>query len=154
MVIFSQTESSLDLFQIQKVEDLLELRFPQSYIDHLLKFNGGRCEPNIFSFEEDGTVTESCVDWFLAIYDGEYDSLVTYIRDYKIAEKRLPSNIVPIAHDPGGNLICISCEGDDKGYIYFWNHEKEVDYTRSGNENYSNLYLISDSLNSFLESLR
>ncbi|WP_394370020.1 SMI1/KNR4 family protein [Sphingobacterium micropteri] len=34
-----------------------------------------------------------------------------------------------MAHDPGGNLVCISCDSDDKGCIYFWNHENDLDYT-------------------------
>lgn len=154
MVNFSQTESNLDLSQIREVEALVELDFPELYVEHLLKFNGGQCEPNVFSFEEEGLVTESCVDWFLAIYNGEYDNLIAYIKGYKIEEKRLPWHIVPIAHDPGGNLICISCEGNDRGYVYFWNHEKEVDYAKSSDEDYSNLYLIADNFNSFLESLK
>lgn len=52
MVNFSQTESNLDLSQIREVEALVELDFPELYVEHLFKFNGGQCEPNVFSFEE------------------------------------------------------------------------------------------------------
>lgn len=154
MATFSQTESKLDLFQIEEIENYAELGFPGEYKDHLLKHNGGQCTPSVFSFDEKGKVTDSSVDWFLAIYDGEYDNLKDYIKTYKIEDKRLPSHILPIAHDSGGNLICISCDNDDAGSIYFWDHENEVDYSVAGDEDYSNLYLIAKSLDEFIDELK
>lgn len=154
MTTFIETEAQISIEQIEELEKLVNLTFPQEYKNHLLLHNGGRCEPNVFGFIEDNEPTESCIDWFLAIYDGEYDNLKDYIETYKLNEKRLPFHIIPIAHDPGGNLICISCGERDYGYIYFWNHEKEVDYNISADEDYSNLYLISQTFNSFLENLK
>ncbi len=98
-------------------------------------------------------ITESFIDWFLAIYDGEYDNLKSYIQAYKIETKRLPSHILPIAHDPGGNLICISCKTNDEGCIYFWDHENEVDYSIQQNDDYSNLYFIANNFNEFIDNL-
>jgi hypothetical protein len=154
MVIFTQSEVKLSIDQIEDVEKIVGLTFPKEYKDHLLEYNGGQCVPNIFSFNEKGNKSESSIDWFLAIYDGAYDNLKKYIEDYKIEAKRLPSHILPIAHDPGGNLICISCNNDDGGSIYFWDHENEVDYSVSANENYSNLYLIANGFNQFISSLK
>lgn len=148
IMVFSQTEHLLRYTQIEEIEKLVGLIFPKAYKDHLLKYNGGRCVPNIFSFEEDGKITESDIDWFLAIYNGEYDNLKTYIEIYKLEESRLPIRILPIAHDSGGNLICISCMGDDTGYIYFWNHEREFDFCTE------NLYLISISFQDFVDGLK
>lgn len=154
MVIFSQTEASLNLLQIEVIEKFIGLDFPSEYKDHLLKHNGGQPSPNVFSFEEYGKLTDSCVDWLLAIYEGEYDNLKNYIDTYKIQEKRMPLHILPIAHDPGGNLICISCDYDNKGSIYFWDHEKEVDYNLSDDSDYSNLYLIANSFDEFIDGLK
>ena len=150
MLRFFDTEKSITIDQIQKIERLIGLKFPRQYMDHLLMYNGGRCEPNIFSFIEDEESTTSCVDWFLAVYDGEYDNLVKYLHILKIDQKRLPDRIIPIAHDPVGNFICISCATEDEGYIYFWDHEKEGEY---GEMSYSNLILVNRSLNEFLSSL-
>lgn len=154
MVAFSQTESKLNSIQIENVEKYVGLDFPIEYKDHLLKYNGGQCVPNVFRFNENGKWTESCIDWFLAIYDGEYDNLKEYIRTFKLDHKRLPTHILPIAHDPGGNLICISCDKDDEGYIYFWDHENEVDYIVSGDKDYSNLYIIANSFNELIDGLK
>lgn len=153
MVEFSETEKSINISQIEEVEKFVGLRFPFQYKNHLLRFNGGRCNPNIFNFIENGKATNSDIDWFLAIYEGESDNLKEYIEIYKIEEKRLPHHILPIAHDSGGNLICISCGEEDYGKIYFWDHESEVDYSLSDDTDYSNLYFIANSFDEFLANL-
>lgn len=153
MVTFSQTESPLNQTQIVEIEEYIGLTFPDEYKEHLLKNNGGQCSPNVFKFNENGNLTKSCVDWFLAIYEGEYDNLKKYIQSYKIEKKRLPLHILPIAHDPGGNLICISCNNEDEGFIYFWDHENEIDYFTSDDKDYSNLFFVAKSFNEFIYGL-
>jgi cell wall assembly regulator SMI1 len=153
MVTFSNTEKSITSIDIDEIETYIGLKFPEEYRKHLLKFNGGQCTPNVFHFLEKGKPSSSCIDWFLAIYEGENDNLKDYIDILKKDEKRMPTHIVPIAHDPGGNQICLSCGIQDYGYVYFWDHENEVDYTISGDDNYSNLYLIAKNFNEFLEGL-
>jgi cell wall assembly regulator SMI1 len=154
MIVFNQTESQLKIEQIEEVEKYVGLNFPNEYKDHLLKFNGGQPTPNIFKFNQNSRENLSNIDWFLAIYDGEYDNLKKEIEMVKIEEKRMPEHMLPIAHDPGGNLICISCDYEDKGHIYFWDHEKEVDYSVSDDRDYSNLYLIAKSFNEFINGLK
>ncbi|MFV0505587.1 MAG: SMI1/KNR4 family protein [Bacteroidales bacterium] len=151
MANFSEIELQLTEFQIQELENKLNFEFSSEYKKHLLKINGGRCNPNIFSFEENGSITESSVDWFLALYEGEFDNLEDYFNIYKIDEKRMPDSFFPIAHDPGGNLICMDTT-DSK--IYFWNHECEVNYSQSDDNDRSNLYLIADNLNDFILGLK
>lgn len=146
-------EHQLNSTQIEELEKYVGLNFPYEYKEHLLKNNGGRCSPNVFQFNENGKLTESCIDWFLAVYDGEYDNLKDYIETYKIQEKRLPQQMLPIAHDSGGNLICVSCDSEDKGFIYFWDHEGEVNYDITTDKDYSNLYFIAKSFNEFIDGL-
>jgi len=138
----TQAEKEITQTDIQKIEKKFSFQFPKEYSDHLLKYNGGKINPAIFSFVENGNKTQSIVDWFLAIYDGEYDNLEKFIEDY---DGRIDENIIPIAHDPGANLICISCRPSDYGIIYFWNHEKE-----GLEDNYS---VIANSFNEFLNEL-
>lgn len=154
MVTFTQTKAPLSLSEIEEIEKYVGLTFPQTYKEHLLKYNGGQCHPNIFSFIEKGKATDSCVDWFFAIYDGEYNNLKKEIRMVKIDEKRMPIHMLPFAHDPLGNLICISCYGTDIGKIYFWDHENEVDYSIADDSDYSNLYPIAENLKDFFSSLK
>lgn len=153
MISFSNTEKKIVKEDISNIEEFVKLKFPNSYIQHLLKYNGGQCSPSAFTFLENGQKSNSRIDWFLAIYDGEYDNLKEYIETYKIQQKRLPSHILPIAHDPGGNLICISCGNEDNGIIYFWDHEKEVDYYQSDDNDYTNLYFIANNIEDLLNNL-
>lgn len=153
MVTFSDTQAPTNVGELQSLEQWLGLTLPDAYKQHLLQYNGGYCEPAVFDFVEKGRKTSSVVGWFLALYEGEYTNLRTYCTWYKFDEKRLPAWIVPFAHDPGGNLICLSCGADDYGRIYFWNHEEEVDYSLSPDTDYSNLYLIAESFEHFLQGL-
>nr|WP_320120063.1 SMI1/KNR4 family protein [uncultured Marinifilum sp.] len=150
MATFFETEIKITESQVKRLEERLNFSFPIEYVEHILKNNGGRCEPNIFSFNEEGKKTESCVDWFLAIYEGEYDNLETEFNALKLEEKRMPTSFFPIAHDPGGNYICMDSED---GKIYFWNHEKEVDYSLNNDSDHANLYLIAESLGDFISNL-
>lgn len=64
---------------------------------------------------------------------------------------RIPPNLLPIAHDPFGNLICLSVAGQDRGKVYFWDHEVEV---REGEiPSYRNVSFIADNFESFLDGL-
>jgi cell wall assembly regulator SMI1 len=154
MIEFFNTEKQITISDIEVIESQINLNFPKEYREHLLKYNGGQCIPNIFEFNENNRIMNSDIDWFLAIYDGEYDNLLRYILPLKIERKRLPTHILPIAHDSGGNLICISCGNNDYGCIYFWDHESEIDYSLYDDYNYQNLYLISKNLDLFFESLK
>jgi len=154
MIAFSDQEKSINSDQIIEIENLIDLKLPNEYKLHLLKHNGGKCTPSQFDFIEKGKPTTSSIDWFLAIYDGEYDSLQDYINTYKLDEKRLPIHFVPIAHDAGGNLICISCGKKDYGQIFFWDHENEIDYRVTDDYKYSNIYFIAKDFNEFLNNLR
>ena len=42
---------------------------------------------------------------------------------YDAYQGRMPPNLLPIGSDPGGNQVCISLSGDDRGFVYFWDHE-------------------------------
>lgn len=148
---FYDTEKSVNKSDIENIEKILNFLLPEEYKTHLLMYNGGRCKPNIFSFLEKGKVSKSSIDWFLAIYDGKYDNLLTYINIYKLEQKRIPFYLVPIAHDAGGNLICISCSKSDYGYIYFWDHEKEQNISQI--DYWENIYLIAKSFNQFITNL-
>jgi len=153
MPTFSETYPSITLADIQRVEQLTEMPFSKEYKQHLLKHNGGQVLPNIFSFNEHGTMTESTVRLFLAIGGSDYDDLEEHISTYKIEKKRIPDRMIPIAYDDGGNLVCISCKGEDIGYIYFWDHEKEEEYEVEGEADAPNIHIIAKDFNSFLDNL-
>lgn len=137
-------------------EDILDferkynINLPESYRSFLLQNNGGTPNPNIFDFNDNyGQNTSSLVHYFYALYNGDgYDNIEQNYKLFK-SEGRIPINILPIADDPFGNMVCISFSGSDCGKIYFWDHELE-----SQNKSYDNLSLIADSFTDFINSLR
>ena len=67
---------------------------------------------------------------------------------------RMPKRLVPIASDSFGNQICIAVSGDDRGSIFFWDHEKEADEGEGESpETIGNVTLIADSFSAFLDLL-
>lgn len=120
---------------------------PKDYRRFLLTHNGGEPEPDYFNFKHDKS-DGSDVRFFLGIYPDEHNDLLDHLKMYN---GRLSKNIFPIAYDSCGNLICISVTGPDRGKVYFWDHEMEAD---EGEEpDYSNLTLIADSFDEFINSL-
>jgi cell wall assembly regulator SMI1 len=135
--------------QVAKLEEEMGIRLPSEYRQFLLKHNGGYPEPDGFVIHGRTEDEDGMVDRFLAIHDGEHDNLSRYLKWYK---GRLPRNLFPVAHDPGGNLICISTSGADVGKVYFWDHDEEVE--EGVVPDYRNVYLLADDFVRFLNGLK
>lgn len=125
------------------------IKFPDSYRDFLLKINGGIPEKKFFSYKEskdDG----SLIDVFFGIIEERrYSLLLNHLVTY---DNRVPLNMLPIADDPGGNLLLLSISGSDYGKVYFWDHEMEADEGET--PDYRNLKLIADSFEEFINGLK
>lgn len=146
MVDFSESRGPLDDFIISICELEWELRLPEDYRRFLATHNGGRPIPDAFRFKsgEGG----SLVDGFFHIGLEKDYGLIQNRKSYK---DRIPSDLLPIACDPFGNLICIATRGSNYGRVYFWDHEREADDGESAD--YSNVRLIADAFSGFLEGL-
>ena len=107
-LIFENTEKNITEKDLIFFQDKYKFKLSNEYKNHLLKYNGGRCSPNIIDLTKDGKVFDSTdIDWFLAIYEGEYDSLEEYFINFSINNESFPNSWLPIAHDSGGNLFCL-----------------------------------------------
>lgn len=139
---------------IALVEQRLGKSIPPVYRTFLLAHNGGRPQPDGFSSygEKGGLHDQSRVDWLFGINTGAYYNDLEQHFDM-VRERRVPANLLPIANDPGGNLICLSTAGAEVGTVYFWDHEFEV-----GNDGdpptYDNVFFIAGSFDEFLAGLR
>jgi hypothetical protein len=67
---------------------------------------------------------------------------------------RVPPDLLPIASDSFGNVICVGIRGKRRRRIYFWDHEDEFDDNGQGRQDYGNVYLLADSFDEFLGKLR
>lgn len=131
--------------EIKGLENKFRFQFPNEYREHLLKYNGGYPDKSYFK--------GSCVDYFLEFEKESSLDFYYVFRVFKDKEDpRMPRNIIPIASDPFGNFICISVEGEDLGFIYFWRHEEEVEDGEI--PDYRNMSLKAKSFNEFMNNLR
>ncbi len=145
-----QINGPLDEDYLATQEQFFNFKFPREYREFLLRNNGGIAKKKIFLFKEDLT-NGSILDKLFGFTPKQYENILVYFRNYK---DRVPPNTFPIGYDPGGNLVLISVKGTDRGKVYFWDHEMEADTERGEIADYSNLTLVADSFNEFINSLK
>lgn len=76
---------------------------------------------------------------------------------------RLPSELLPIGGDGGGDLICLSIQGESRGKVYYWDHTNEPldedqyreDYgvPRPSEAKWQNVTLIANTFDDFINRL-
>lgn len=141
-----QSFGTITSSELESFEKKFSIKLPKSYKDFLLSSNGGCPEPDTFVFEDESD--GSIVDYFLGIDLQEYYYNLGYT--FETFRNRIPRNFLPIACDPGGNLILIGWSQKELGKIYFWDHEFEANDCEP---DMSNMHLISQDFESFLNSL-
>lgn len=130
---------------VLELEEKVAAKLPEDYLQFLEVYNGGRPEPDTFSFDNEDDATDvHCFfgvgvkgadgfDWILEVFTG-----------------RIPDGYIPIAGDSGGNLVCMDLRHDGAGRIYFWDHEFEADEEAPSMDN---MYLVANSFTAFLAAL-
>ena len=140
---------------INDLESQLGLRLPEDYRRFMLEHNGGWPEVDwCFDFAEPstGTITDSVLMDIMVYYPGaatepKYDDLVSCNKMLH-NEGYIPQHYLQIATDSCGNLICLSTDEKDYGYMYFGDHgleDTDTGYTAMG--------WITDSFTEFINGL-
>lgn len=111
------TAPTLGTVALEKAEALLGVELPEPYRTFLLQHNGGQPVPDRF-IPADSSEHE-VLAWFISVADRD-DGLVALAKTYR---PYLHPNLLPIASDPFGNLICLGVRGDQMGQVFFWLHE-------------------------------
>ena len=135
--------------EIAKFENRRGVRLPDGYKRFLLMYNGGRPKPDAFDVP-DWPHENSGLQRFFGIHPGRDYDLEHEWEDYS---DRVPGDLMPIACDSFGNVICLGIEGKRLGKIYFWDHEDELDEDGDFVKDYRNVYLLANSLDEFLDKL-
>lgn len=136
-------EKNLEI--IKYLEKFLNSNLPYDYKDFLLKTNGGRPIKIYFIVKTTGKL--GTVSYFLGNRKQVYERIQSRLDPFD--RRRIPDNMLVIANDPEGDLILLSVKGQDYGKIYYWDHEMETEPA-----DYSNLTLIADSFEEFINSLK
>lgn len=138
--------ASLDVF-----EQRVGRNIPPVYRAFLLQHNGGYPDPSDFLIKGRDSTPDlmGTIEQFLGIgTDDEYAEIERYLTQYK---DRIPSDLFPIAQDPGGNIVLIGTEGETAGQIFFWDHEEEAE--EGDPPTRRNLYRVAESLADLLDAL-
>jgi hypothetical protein len=147
IILNSNKNGRLSEPDLVEFEGKLGVTLPADYREFLLEHNGGTPKPNMFFIsDEEGY---GIAKYLFSVHARpRYASLVW---NWEASRGRVPATLLPIGGDPFGNLICISLGGDDKGAIYFWDHEREAD---EGEEpSFDNISFLADSFTTFIKNL-
>ncbi|AEV68939.1 SMI1/KNR4 family protein [Acetivibrio clariflavus] len=133
------------LSKISQLEKKYEFVLPLDYKEFISNHNGEDLERDTFYFRNSwGEEEDSVVHYFFLIdSENDYDDFESEY-EFWVVDERLPKDVIPIARDPFGNLICISVSEDSYGKVLFWDHEKDDDECFS---------IIADSFTEFYNML-
>ena len=150
-----KNNDTVSLQDIEQFENEIGMKLPNDYIKFITEFGLSTfgldeedeedgCKYVCFSIESYYKGGEGILDVFSGfVHHGAYSLLNSYLT----YEQRLFPAYIPIAYDPGGNVICMSLNSDNYESIYFVDHE-EMEENRN-----SKVYLIATSFADFINSL-
>lgn len=128
---------------VAELERLVGRRLPDDYRRFLLANNGGMPVPDAFPIQGFQEEEEGEIQVFFGIEREVESSDLAW--NFKTFKGRVPSNLLPIACNSGGDLICLSLEDDA---VFFWDSMDERDAP-----SYENVYKISEAFGDFVDSI-
>lgn len=124
-MILKECGEKLNIDFIQKIENQLNIHFPQEYINFMMEHNGGRpVEHLVLSFEEKDPETNKLFDNSFDIHSfNKLEDIPSFYENLVSAEV-IPKNYYSIADDSCGNEILLCLDGSENhGKLFFGNHE-------------------------------
>jgi cell wall assembly regulator SMI1 len=107
-IVDSNRYGKLTLARLKSFERSLGTTVPEPYRKHLLDHNGGYVE---------GARRLGVLHHVHGIHDGP--AWARFRDRSQVYGGLVPERLLPIADDPGGNLICIVLAGPDRGVVCF-----------------------------------
>jgi len=110
---------------IERLEKETGGKLPEDYRYFLMTFGGVSLGDEDFAAK--APISEAC-PWGSSVAPGIFSPLDTsrhsIVKELRTFKGRLPSGVLPITHDAGGNLICVDVAGQFPGSVWFWDHEQ------------------------------
>jgi cell wall assembly regulator SMI1 len=137
---------------IQQFEKKIVKKLPIEYRNFLLSHNGGIPLKKFF-YLNDISYDKIWIDTFISLKKNKDSTVGDLFWVYNIHQEldNFPKRLLPIADDPGGNMICISIGEKDYGYIYYWLHDSSFGEDESDPESY--IQYLCDSFEYFINHL-
>ncbi|UYX55567.1 SMI1/KNR4 family protein (plasmid) [Bacillus thuringiensis] len=106
--------------QIKQLEQYLNIKFPNDFLECVQEYDGGYPTPDTFNIPNQD---ENSLNNLLTL---DSDRKYSFLETYNNTKDRLPDKIYPFARDPFGNLLCFDYRNNtDSPRIVFWDHEEE-----------------------------
>ncbi|HBZ95236.1 MULTISPECIES: SMI1/KNR4 family protein [unclassified Pseudomonas] len=144
--IFSNTEASVDLAQLNSFEAKVGKKLPDEFRTHYLKYNGGVPDRTYWVGAEIEEPLE--VASFKPISDSPSNLLSTYLsmRDKQV----IPENLLPFANDWGGNYFCLNVDSGLVSYFTTDNFYAELSFEENQKKSET---VICSSFTNFVQGL-
>lgn len=148
MIRFITSEPPVTSEQVSQVQRVLGRDLPEPYVAFLQTRNGGRPEPNASDLAE-------AQDWGVGVsefFGIDQSPDLDLLEQRRFYEGRVPEDLLPVADAEGGNLICLALTGEDRGAVFFWDHEWESEEDEP--PGYENLHRIAPDFDTFVVALQ
>ncbi len=114
--------------EVSELEQRLSTSFPESYRELLGRygafgFNGASEDDPYVYFESVEQLPEYVTDNAYCLIRGFYGRDIA--EALEMFSSRIPSSLIPIAHDGGAGQICLGVSSEDTGKIYYWDMADE-----------------------------
>lgn len=115
MIEWKYVKNNVKKSDFQQFESVSNFSLPESLYEIILSHNNGRPKPNQFDTEKyKGRIFDKLLSF-------NFDDKENVFLVFDSFKNELPKNLIAVAIDPFGNLICIDKE--DEFRVAFWEHE-------------------------------
>lgn len=115
------TAAPADENAIAALEAQLGRRLPEDYRTALTASNGGRpAGEEILTLPDGGSTVVN--QYFGAGAGGNYDLAGNLAN----LEDEIPGGMLPIAEDPGGDILLLAVDGADRGSVFYMAHDRAL----------------------------
>jgi hypothetical protein len=135
--------------EIENFEKRFGQRLPEDYVKFLLLSNGGYSDEYRMDYEDaqyKDKQTAVIYHWFALGGSRKSPTRILGIEEaMRNMRDRLPTGLLPIASDDGGDVIVLSVRDADRGAVLFFSSEAPLD---------KSLSKLSTSFTAFLDKLK
>lgn len=145
--------SSTSIEAIRSLENSLNAALPESFVNFLLLYNGGRPKERAINF--DSAKVGNGGDYIKRFYEISDNAAQDIAHKIKSIGDSIPTGCIFIASTPGGNYYLLSLRNDSFGKIYYKDHEYE-DHTAFDPKNGllpESIVFVSESFDDFIARL-
>ena len=143
---------------LSELEAHLGSTLPADYRKFITDFSGVcLLSSPMFTFQEvENPNSQDSIEQFYGLLpDAPSWDIAAVYDDYR---RRIPSDLLPIGEDPGGNIVCLGIKGERRDKVYFWDNEREEmppsPTPTDWEPGYYNASFVADSFDVFFFSLQ